>query len=455
MRCTRHYYVVINFSSLTKHVINVVMKNNDFLRSLLKKRGIGNTMSKRLSYDELALLTSILNEKDLNQTTLVTLIVALLMLDRTDDEDNFLKFITNNPDFLDKCYHFILNKSATQTNFENIIANVVAHQNLTETECESAFNALLNSAVPEGLKAAFLEGLRLKEESPLENQFSANFFYTKTTRNQINRELLIDIANPYDGMLKNSLLSPFVAAILAACGYATIIHGVKSMGPKYGLSANQLLSSLDYPVEQSSESAMLALTNSNIGWAYIDQSTFCPDLYNLKQLRTNMIKRPVLATVEKALQPFKAKRNLLVTGYTHPAYKLKMKQLLMNQNCWDDFIIIRGVEGSAQAPLDRRSPIITPQSTDLKFTSPEDYNISQEESVTGILNEHELIKLGRSVLSGTKNKLYNNIFYQAAIILNSFGLSIGSDSDPVEGLSRLLDSGAALAHFDAAFEGKK
>ena len=66
-----------------------------------------------------------------------------------------------------------------------------------------------------------------------------------------------------------------------------------------------------------------------------------------------------LSTLEKLLQPIRTlKGNYVVTSYTHPAYRGKMLQLLRHQNQSSKFLIVRGVEGSMQLALDRRTPYI-------------------------------------------------------------------------------------------------
>ena len=58
-----------------------------------------------------------------------------------------------------------------------------------------------------------------------------------------------------------------------------------------------------------------------VGWSYIDQRQICPALHNLIALRTQIVKRPVITTVEVLIGPVRGKLGThLMTGYVHKPY---------------------------------------------------------------------------------------------------------------------------------------
>ena len=81
------------------------------------------------------------------------------------------------------------------------------------------------------------------------------------------------------------------------------------------------------------------------GWSYVDQSQFCPALYQLLEFRTRIVKRPVLTTVEVLLAPVRGREAThLVTGYVHKPYPPVYAHLARAAG-FDSALIVRGVEG--------------------------------------------------------------------------------------------------------------
>ena len=98
--------------------------------------------------------------------------------------------------------------------------------------------------------------------------------------------------------------------------------------------------------------AVQNLCNPSIGWAYIDQQIYFPELYQLRQLRKEMVKRPFLATFEKLLQPVRAKEgNYIVTGFTHSHYKSEIARQLMEQGLCKKALVLKGSEGATHMCL--------------------------------------------------------------------------------------------------------
>jgi anthranilate phosphoribosyltransferase len=65
----------------------------------------------------------------------------------------------------------------------------------------------------------------------------------------------------------------------------------------------------------------------------------------LKNLRTEIVKRPMLATMEKMLMPLKAKSNYLATNYFHPGYEKSMLAVAPLGG-WDIAMVGNGMEGT-------------------------------------------------------------------------------------------------------------
>ena len=128
------------------------------------------------------------------------------------------------------------------------------------------------------------------------------------------------MADPYDGYNRTLPASPFLPAVLAACGVPAFSHGVRSVGPKFGATHHQVLHAAGVAVDDSPQRVAARLEDPAIGWGYVDQSRFCPKLYALTELRRLMVKRPAITTTEVLAGPIKGKSTHLVTGFVHKPY---------------------------------------------------------------------------------------------------------------------------------------
>ena len=98
-------------------------------------------------------------------------------------------------------------------------------------------------------------------------------------------------------------------------------QGVHEMGPKFGVTHSQVLSLAGIDVDSSVEQARDRINDREIAWAYLDQAKATPALFALQALRTRMIKRPSLATLEKMVMPIKALgKTHIQIGFVHKAY---------------------------------------------------------------------------------------------------------------------------------------
>jgi len=114
-------------------------------------------------------------------------------------------------------------------------------KDLAVADAEAAMNEILEKRVHPVQAAVFLIALRMKRETMEENRGILSAIRKHTASARVDIEHLCDIADPYDGMLRQTPDSAFLPAVLAACGYPTYIHGVSRVGPKYGLTHRRVL----------------------------------------------------------------------------------------------------------------------------------------------------------------------------------------------------------------------
>ena len=328
------------------------------LIALLKGKGTGQTMGKTLDALQLKQVGALFSEPGIPLTTKATLLTALLTLDPTDVEKNWIHTQQQQlPDWPVELTELLHYKTRYTSSFKATISSVIQHQDLSYDAFTVALDSIFNPKTPLYLKASFLEAERLKRETPDENIACYDYFWSHAKRLQTNFPLIVDLAYGYDGFNRTPYLAPKLAMAFAKKGIPTILHGMDDVSPKFGNNSHKILTELGISIPTTLASALDMLHKE--GWTYIDQRVFFPELYALKTLRTLMVKRPLIATVEKLLQPIRAKQgNFVITGYTHPPYKDKMLTLLRHQNRCDSFLLVRGKEGSPQLGFDKRSPYV-------------------------------------------------------------------------------------------------
>jgi anthranilate phosphoribosyltransferase len=218
-------------------------------------------------------------------------------------------------------------------------------KDISREEAREGMRLVLEGAVDPVQAGVFLIALRMKRETDDENRGLLEAIRDATHRATAPVDEVLDLGDPYDGYNRTLPAAPFLPPVLAACGVATVSHGVQSMGPKYGVTHRQTLAAAGAPVDLAPEDAAARLADPRIGWAYVDQKAFCPKLYALAHLRTLIVKRPAITTAEVLAGPVRGRRSThLVTGYVHKPYS-RIYALLARHAGFDSALIVRGVEG--------------------------------------------------------------------------------------------------------------
>jgi anthranilate phosphoribosyltransferase len=218
-------------------------------------------------------------------------------------------------------------------------------KDISREEARAGMRLVLDGAADPVQAGIFLIALRMKRETLDENLGILEAIGECTLRATAQVDEVVDLAEPYDGYARTLPTAPFLPAVLAACGVATVSHGVDRMGPKFGITHRQVLAACGVPVDLDVEAAARRLSDPRCGWAYVDQQCFCPPLHALASLRTRIVKRPAITTVETLLGPIRGRqRTHLVTGYVHKPYP-PVYAALARASGFSSALIVRGVEG--------------------------------------------------------------------------------------------------------------
>lgn len=332
-------------------------------------------------------------------------------------------------------------------------------------EAQAVMQAVLNGQIDEVQIAVFFIALRMKRESLQECLGLFNAMQSNVETSVCDVEQLICLADPFDGYVRHVSMSPFLPAVLAACGLPTLIHGVESVGPKHGVTACKVYQLSGIETFHSAQDAANSIKQS--GWAYLDQSQYAPKFFKLNNLRDQIVKRTALTTLERLLIPIKARgKTHLMLGYVHQAYPQIYAAVAKNAG-YDSALLIKGVEGGLMPALNkplRRYFFTREKSNKLDFNdanSVEEYkevleinefsNISQAAQLVDKESEINMTELcletGLAVLAGQKGIARDSLCLAAGQILFTHQYS-DSMNNAVDQIRDVIDSGKGLVSFN-------
>ena len=345
-------------------------------------------------------------------------------------------------------------------------------KDLSLDEAREAMATILRGEADPVQTAILLIAMRMKRETDDENRGVLRALIDAAEITTAAVDEVVDLADPYDGWSRGLPATPFLPAVLAACGVATVSHGLEAVGPKFGITHRKVLRAAGAAVDSDRDAVANALADGNQGWAYIDQHEFCKPLHDLVPLRTTMVKRTVLTTVEVLLGPVRGRKQThLVTGYVHKAYP-PIYASLAREAGFDTAAIIRGVEGGIIPSLQQEAKVFayhargaeqehcitpteigiesdtraTPLPTDLPKASAGDNRASDFDCDAAAERAAEN---GLAALDGKPGPARDSLIYGGAIVLHH--LRRADDMVSAARLVRdVLDNGAARARFQAA-----
>ncbi len=333
-------------------------------------------------------------------------------------------------------------------------------------EAHLGMKAILENAVDPVQAAIFFIALRMKRETWDENKGILDAIREATLGVTADVDEVFDIADPYDGYNRTLPASPFLAPLMAECGISAVSHSVDAVGPKFGVTHRHVLAAAGVDVDKTPHDAAQRLTDSETGWAYVDQANYCPKLHDLIGLRSKIIKRQAVTTVEVLTKPIAGRNKThFMTGYVHKPYP-PIYAMLARHVGFDSALLVRGVEGGIIPSLRQPGKFFSyvdrgeEQGTDI---DPSDVGISQ--NVRAVPLPEDLPKstsgadeiaiavdiqatakaaadAGMQALSGKPGATYDSLVYSGSLALFHLGKanSLGDAADQVRAA---LDSGKA------------
>ncbi len=348
------------------------------------------------------------------------------------------------------------------------LGKILAGEHLSYGGTRRMCEAILSGHVRAALKGAALIGQRMNRETYDEARGYLDAAFDPSGVVELNVGSLTHFGEPYDGSSKYFRPTLFVAAVRAALGRPTVLHGVDGMPPKWGVTDEQILKALGASVDLTLQQAGRLIENPNVGFAYVSQRIFSPEAYAARELRAHIGKRPPWAATEKAQQLFTCPgKNHMVVGYYHPGYEDMFLQLAKDRGL-NSGLVVKGIEGAGSfglrlgKPSDgERKAINNIRGFKTSAARLESYDRDIDPAAAGFCyNRHPrpetvcaeaFAKAGYAALSGQRGWVYDQIVLNAAIKDNLLGFDV-DPSAAIERAKGAIDSRRAVAHLNAYVE---
>jgi len=364
-------------------------------------------------------------------------------------------------------------KLAMRSYIQRVATGPEYSKDISFEEARDAMQHILDGSADPVQAGIFLIALRMKRETLDENGGCLQAIIDASNVVTADVDQVIDVADPYDGYTRGLPVSPFIPAVLAACGLPAVSHGAEAVGPKYGATHRKVLRAAGINVDLDIQQALAQINNPEVAWAYLDQKTICPSLHDLIPLRTQIVKRPVITTVEVLIGPVRGKKSTtLMTGYVHKPYP-PVYEHLAKISGFDSAVLVRGVEGGVIPSLKQESKYFQYQNKGKEIGElteveihPDQINIQQDVRAVPLPElsavksagddtaakidtdqlAQEAAKVGLAALQGEQGPARDSLIYSTAIMLTHLGIEKDFQAS-AEKVRATLDSGKALTHF--------
>jgi anthranilate phosphoribosyltransferase len=215
-------------------------------------------------------------------------------------------------------------------------------RDLTFDEAREATAALLAGEVTPAQAGAFLIGMRVKGEAPVELAGVAQALRDRALplRPPAGGPPLIS-AGAFDGIADAPPLGLAASVCAAAAGAPVATACGGRLGPKHGVTPADVLAALGGPARPSAADSEAMLTRSGVALVHVGEAL--PGWDALAVLRDEIGLRGPLHSAEKLVDWFGARR--FVVGHTHSSYGDRLLGALEHLGA-ERAVAVRGLEGS-------------------------------------------------------------------------------------------------------------
>ncbi|MBT5550918.1 MAG: hypothetical protein HOJ79_10610 [Nitrospina sp.] len=277
---------------------------------------------------------------------------------------------------------------------QKIAAGPRLSKDLTEEEAEDALALILDDKVSKVRAGVFLIAARMKLETVPENIGYWRALQNRVSPTTVDIDRLLQIADPFDGFQRIPYFGFYAIPVIAQLGLPVYGHSALPLPPKFGITFEDIL--LNHYGNENGDHRRALL--EKFQFSYLSTADTLPQLESLRDLRTEIVKRPMLATLEKILMPIQARHNILATTYFHRGYEVALTEIgKLSQ--FDKVIIGNGMEGTTLFGVHKEAKVFIQEgSEEAEQKSLSLKTLYTEETAKRITKAHEELKLIESSL---------------------------------------------------------
>lgn len=248
---------------------------------------------------------------------------------------------------------------------------------------------------------------------------------------------------PYDGRSRTAPVQPLVALMLSSVGCPVVLHGGNRMPTKYGIPLVEIWQGLGIDwIGLPLDSIQQIFERTYQGFVYLPHHF--PQAHGLVAYREQIGKRPPLATLELMWCPYQGNCKVIV-GYVHPPTEELAKKTLSSKHI-QNFVTVKGLEGSSDLPRARAAIIGTYQASDEQrlLLHARDYEFGAQSEVP-LETEPTYFSILKETLYGKLTSLREATIWNGGFYLWLSGVATSLESG-LEQATALLGSKRLINH---------
>ncbi len=327
-------------------------------------------------------------------------------------------------------------------------------RNLTHDEAREAFSAILDGQDSEIQVGAFLIALRWKGVTVEEVTGFARAARDRANLPCRDMKGLVCVSSPHDGSERTPPLDCVSSMIAAGAGARVLLVTERSVPPKRGITAANVLEHLGASMTWDADEAQESV--ERVGLGVIAASGMLPALLGLRRVRGDIGVRTPLATVEKLIMPPNA--SIVLGAQSGPVLGVAVETIANLGH--PAGIVLQGIDGTTTPFVRKRTRgIELSGSHQVPLTvEPQDFGLCCEEDPElplylppdegqGAADNPSLVRAAGdasdAVLKGDMGPARCAALLGAAIILKAAG-RCPTLAEGIDAATNSLDSGAAL-----------
>ncbi|CAB5152416.1 Anthranilate phosphoribosyltransferase (EC [Olavius algarvensis associated proteobacterium Delta 3] len=328
--------------------------------------------------------------------------------------------------------------------FRENLANIVARQNLTESEMGEMLSGILSGEISDAQIGAFMAALATKGETFVELAGAATAMRRKANRIQAGATTVVDTCGTGGDGAQTFNISTTTAFVVAGCGVTVAKHGNRSVSSKCGSA--DVLETLGIKLDTDPEIVEEAVQEIGIGFL------FAPLYHGTMRHAMTARKEVGLRSIFNMLGPLTnpAGANCQLLGVYAPQLTEMFAHALARLGARRAFVV-HGHDG-----LDEISVCAPTRVSELDDGMIRTFDLNPEEYFGDLARPEEMIggspeenaMITRNILEGEKGPRRDVVLINSAAAL----VAAGKADDVKSGIAlaeTAIDSGAALEKLEA------